>query len=224
MVGVVRDVVEQHQARADRILEVEHVEAGRRLVQPIAIAPRVEAEQAADHQADRRLVRHHQDVLALVRLDEAAHDRQRARHDVHAAFAAGGRDGERVFLPARVLHAEALLDLLAREPFPVAVIDLAESGPCDRRELVRLGDERRGLDGAAHRRTVHRGDRIVGEPEAEARGLMPALVGERDIGGAGKSILGAQRRGAVTDEQQACGHAPPETCLNLYHRPHAAEL
>ena len=38
-----------------------------------------------------------------------------------------GREGERVFLPARVLAAEARLHLGARQPFPAAVIDLAQT-------------------------------------------------------------------------------------------------
>ena len=181
MVGVVEDVVEQHQPRPHRILEVQHVETGRRLVQPIAIAPCIEAQQAADHQADRRLVRHHQDVLPFVRFDEAAHDGQRARHDVHAALAPGGRDGERALSSPRVLHAKALLDLLPCEPFPVAVIDLTQPRSCDGGELVRVGDDRCRLDGATHRRTVHRRDRIVGETEAEPCGRAPSSSEERDI-------------------------------------------
>src|SRR5206468_8085965 len=54
---VMGDVVEQHQARAHGVLELEDVETARELVEPIAVAPRIEAEQAADQQADRRLVR-----------------------------------------------------------------------------------------------------------------------------------------------------------------------
>ena len=38
LVLVVRDVVEEHQSRAHRILEVDDVEAGRRLVQPVPVA------------------------------------------------------------------------------------------------------------------------------------------------------------------------------------------
>src|ERR671910_1848819 len=56
VISVVAHVVEQHQAGADRILEVEHVQTGGRLVESIAVAARIEAQQAADHQADRGLV------------------------------------------------------------------------------------------------------------------------------------------------------------------------
>ena len=51
LVGVVRNIVEEHQARAHRILEVQDVQAGRGLVQAIAVAAAVEAKQAADQQA-----------------------------------------------------------------------------------------------------------------------------------------------------------------------------
>src|SRR5262245_36823226 len=43
---VVRDVVEQHQAGAHRRLEVDDVEAGGRLVEAIAVAARIESQQA----------------------------------------------------------------------------------------------------------------------------------------------------------------------------------
>src|SRR3954467_5090178 len=52
---VMRRVVEQDQPRAHGVAEVEHVEARRILIEPIPIAARVEPEQAAQEQADRRL-------------------------------------------------------------------------------------------------------------------------------------------------------------------------
>jgi len=182
MIGVVRDVVEEHQPGADRVFEIQDVEARRRLVQSIPVTPGVKPEKAADDQADRRLVRHDQDVLSLMGLDDGPDDRQRARHDVHTALPALGRDGERVFLPSHVLVAKAVLHLRPRQPFPVAVGDLAKTGPGHRRQLVRLGDECRRVHGAAHGRAVDGCDRVVGEAIAQESGLTPALVGQLDIG------------------------------------------
>src|SRR5688500_5434961 len=59
---VVARVVESDQAHANRIAEVEDVQARGRLIEPIAIAPRVDAEQAAEEQPDRRLVRDEEDA------------------------------------------------------------------------------------------------------------------------------------------------------------------
>jgi hypothetical protein len=70
------------------ILEVEGVQAGGCLVEPVAVAPRVEAEQAADHQPDGRLVRDDHHVLAGVPLDDATDDRQGAGQDVEPALTA----------------------------------------------------------------------------------------------------------------------------------------
>src|SRR4051794_22213185 len=48
---VVRCVVVGHQAGPHRILEVDDVEAGGRLIEAVAIAARVHAQQAAQHEA-----------------------------------------------------------------------------------------------------------------------------------------------------------------------------
>ena len=219
MVGVVRDVVEQHQPRADRVLEVEHVEARRRLVQPIAI-PR--ASKPSRLLITRRIVA----LCDTTSTFWPGCDSMMARMTGNARAMTstphsppGGRHRERIFFPTGVFDAKALLHVLPREPFPVAVVDLTQPRPRDRRQFVRFGDEGRGFDGPAHRRAVHGGDRIVGQPGAQARGLMAALVGKRDIGRSGKSVLGAERGGAVTNEQQPCGHEPLETSLYLYHQP-----
>ncbi len=76
-----------------------------------------------------------------MRLDDGANDGQGAGHHVHAALAARGRDGEGVFLPARVLVVELGLDLLAPQTLPVTVIDLAQAGSSHRRHPVRVGED-----------------------------------------------------------------------------------
>jgi hypothetical protein len=47
-----RGVVEERQPRPNGILEIEDVEARRRLVEAIPIAPRIDAEEAAEDQPD----------------------------------------------------------------------------------------------------------------------------------------------------------------------------
>ena len=51
MISIVRNIVEEHQAGAHRILEIQNAQAGRSLIEPVAVAARVEAQQAADQQA-----------------------------------------------------------------------------------------------------------------------------------------------------------------------------
>lgn len=50
MLRVVRRVVEEHETHAHGIAKVEHVQGGRRLIQPVAIAAAIEAEQATDEE------------------------------------------------------------------------------------------------------------------------------------------------------------------------------
>ena len=45
--GVVRRVVEEHQAGLEHVAEIEDVEAGGRLIEAIAVAARIDAEEAA---------------------------------------------------------------------------------------------------------------------------------------------------------------------------------
>src|SRR5690242_13282819 len=50
--GIVRRVVEQHEPRSYGVSEVDDVEARRRLIEPIAIAAAVDAEQATEDEPD----------------------------------------------------------------------------------------------------------------------------------------------------------------------------
>ena len=79
-VVVVRRVVEQHQAGANRIAKIEHVEARGRLVETIAIPSRVESEKAAEHQADGGLVRHDQHTLARMSIENVTNSSQGTRN------------------------------------------------------------------------------------------------------------------------------------------------
>src|SRR5262249_39841624 len=122
---IVRHVVEEHQARARRTLELEDVETAGMLIEPVAVTSGGEAEEVRDQETDGRLVRHDQHVPARMLADDGVEHRQRARHDADARLPALRCAGERVLLPRRVLLGEAFLDLAAAEPLPVAVIDLA---------------------------------------------------------------------------------------------------
>lgn len=51
VIGIVRDVVEEHQAGADGVFEIQNVEAGRSLVEAVSIAAHIEAEQATEDEA-----------------------------------------------------------------------------------------------------------------------------------------------------------------------------
>ena len=98
------------------IVEVQYVETGGRLVQPIAVSARIEAEQARDHQPQGRLVRDDQHLFALVSRHDRTKDRQRAREHRQAGLAVGRRKREGVGFPRQVLLGRAgpeLGDLLS---------------------------------------------------------------------------------------------------------------
>ena len=117
-----------------------------------------------------------------VRLDDRPDDRQRARHDVDAALAAGGRDDEGVLLPAQRTRLEPRLHFLPRQTLPVSVVDLAQRRPRDGRQAVRLGEDRGGLERAPHRRAVDRRRSDRRAAARERRRLAPAFVGQRHVG------------------------------------------
>ena len=66
VVSVVRDVVKKHQPGTHRVFEIEDVEAGGCLVEPVAVAARVEAQQAADDEPKRSLVRNYQHIFIFM--------------------------------------------------------------------------------------------------------------------------------------------------------------
>src|SRR5688500_13919381 len=70
VLGVVGGVVEEHEAGVYGVAEVEDVEAGGGLVEAVAVAAGVEAEEAAEENADGRLVGDDQDTLAGMLRDD----------------------------------------------------------------------------------------------------------------------------------------------------------
>src|SRR5687767_3556208 len=106
---VVRRVVQQHELRVFGPAEVYDVDARQVLPQPITVAARVDPEQAAEDETQRRLVRDDQDPLPVVLRDEVAHGRQRAGKDAQARLAARWRMNERVGFVSGVFLGEAPL-------------------------------------------------------------------------------------------------------------------
>ena len=96
---VMRGVVEQHQPRSSSTLEIHDVQRGRILIEIVPVAARVESQQRAQQQTDRRLVRNDDHRTALM----AAHDfdqrGQGTGRDRQTAFTALRREGVGIFLP-----------------------------------------------------------------------------------------------------------------------------
>src|SRR5215207_4726670 len=124
VVSVVRDVVEEHQPGAHRVFEVQDVEAGGRLVQPVAVAARVETQQTADDEPKRSFMRNYQHIFILMVDYHLTDNRQGARQYTDARFASLGCKCKRVRFPGAILFGEAFFHFLASQALPVAVTDL----------------------------------------------------------------------------------------------------
>ena len=145
-------------------------------------------------------MRNDQHVLVTVVLDDAAHHRQRAIQHVDTGLAFMRPYRERVFLPGSVLVAEFSLDLRATESFPVPVVDLAQSGFADRRQVVGGGQDRCSLHSPVERTAIDGMQLLVLEALGEACDLSAAFFGKADVGRAGKAVFGSQGRGAVAHQ------------------------
>src|SRR6476659_8842830 len=88
-----RGVVEERKARVGQLLEIEDVQRGGTLIEAVAILARIEAEEGAEEEADRRLVGDDEEVLPLVALHEIEQGGEGARRDLEAGLAARGREG-----------------------------------------------------------------------------------------------------------------------------------
>ncbi len=74
------DVVEHHQARSDRVAEIEHVEASGRLIEAVSVAASVEPEEAREQETNSGLMRDQQHVLPLVAYDDRPDRWKRTGH------------------------------------------------------------------------------------------------------------------------------------------------
>ena len=77
--------------------------------------------------------------------DDAPHDGQGAVQDADSGLAPGGRDGEGILLPHRVLGLERPLHLGPAEALPVPVVDFAQRRFRQRFDAVRRRQDARGL-------------------------------------------------------------------------------
>jgi len=205
LLGVMRGVVEERQPRAGDVLEVDDVERAGALVEIIAEAARIEPEQRADQQPDRRLVRDDQDLPAGMRAHDFDQRRQRARRHRQAALAAARREGVRVLVPLQRFFGELQVDFLAGQLLPMAVGDFLQSVALVDLQLVRRGDDAGRLDRAVQRRGVDHGDVFVGQAQRQAARLPPAFIRELDIGGTGKPVLRRENRCTMPDKKYASG-------------------
>ena len=203
---VVGRVVVKHETGPHGVLEVEDVEARGRLIEPVAVAASVDAEEARQKQPDGCLVRDHRHGLVRMTHDDRPHHRQRSGHHREPGLAALRREGERVLLPVRVLVRELGLDFLSRATLPAPVRDLAEPRIDGWLHPPRARDERRSLTRPLHGRRIDCVERELGETLAEHSRLAPAFFGEVDVGRAGESVLGREHSSAVAYEQDARCH------------------
>src|SRR5713101_313794 len=111
-------VVEEGQAGARGIAEIENVQRRGTLVEAVAVGARVEAEERTDQQSDSRLVGGDRDMLARMLRDDLEKRGQGAGGDGEATLAPLRREGERVSLPALIFFRIKLLDLRASPLFP----------------------------------------------------------------------------------------------------------
>jgi len=150
-----RCVVEQHKPSPHGILEVNDIQARRRLVEAIAIAACVEAEEAAEQQPQRRLVGDHQQVRSRVQRDEFANHRQCSGEHRHARLAASRRKRKRIGLPLIIFPGELVLDLLPLQAFPVAVADFTQSVARDGLEVAVARDDVGGVERTRQRTRIN---------------------------------------------------------------------
>ena len=144
--------------------------------------------------------------------DDFHERRQSARGYRQAALAPLRREGIGVAAPILGFLGKLALDFLAGHLLPPAMRDFAE--PIDRLDFKAMGPGKDGgsFHGAAQGRGKDAGDALAAEALREAAHLLAAFIREGNIGGAGEAILGGERRGAVTDEEDTgVGH-----CDGLY--------
>ncbi len=200
---VVGGVVEEREPGAGGVAEIDDVKRGGALVEVVAVAARVEAEEGAEQEADGGFVGDDEDAVVRVGADDFHERRQGAGGDGEAALAAARGEGERVAVPFLRLLGELALDFLAGHLLPAAMGDFAETvdgldgegwGWARMEAVSMVRPERRGVDG---------GELFAAEALGEAADLLAAFIGKGDVGGAGEPIFGGEDGGAVADEEDA---------------------
>jgi len=201
--GVVGGVVEEREACARAVLEVDDVERSGALVEVVAITARIESEQRAEEKPDRRLVRDDHDVFAGMRADELDEGGQRARGDGEAAFTALRREGVGVLVPFERFLRILGFNLLAGHLFPVTVGNFAQTVTGLDFKPVRMREQTCRLHRAAHGGGVDGGQFFPREAGGQASRLLASHIGELDIGLAGKAVFISQDGRAMANEKNA---------------------
>src|SRR5215204_1304722 len=200
------DVVQEDQTSLVGTFEVEQVEAGRQLLDAIAIGSQVEPQPVRDQQAVGRLMRDDEDRLAGVTPDDVVDDRQRSREDMFPGLTTLRGDMHRVMLPGGIFVGIHALHLVPPKTFPSSVIDLAQTVTQHRRQSVWTTDNGRGRDGTLQRARIQCGQRRGGKAIRQTFDLNLPVRAKWHIAGSGKAVVGRQRRGTVSHQKDTRDH------------------
>jgi hypothetical protein len=100
---------------------------------------------------------------------------------------------------------EFLFDFLVDLPFPMPVIDFAQRGQANGRQMMRSADRFGCCHRAFHVAAKGSIDRMAGEAFCQRRRLLPPGIGEFGIARAGETIGIAGSGSAVANQIDACG-------------------
>ena len=152
-----------------------------KLIESIAIAAGVDAKDVRDDESNRRLVRDDQHPLARMRADDLLKRSLPSLHDVLSRLASGRSEAEGIVLPGGVLFGIHRCRIFAAQPFPAAVIDLAQIVEGRHRHLVRPREDRCRLLRAPERASVDCRDRIGREPLRQPLDLHPTFIAKWNV-------------------------------------------
>ena len=96
LIGIMGDIVEQHQPGPDRVFKIQDIQAGRRLIKPVPVTACVKSEQAAYDQTQRSFMRYDQYVLILMINHDLPYHREGAGQYADARLTALRCKAERV--------------------------------------------------------------------------------------------------------------------------------
>ena len=201
-----RGVVEQRQACADCILEVNDVQRGRILIQSIAIAARIESNERAEQQADSRFVGDNENVLGRVLPHDLHQHRQGASRHREPALSSHRRERVRILFPRRGFIRKSLLDFFSCHLFPAPMRNFPQPIARLHFESMRLGQDSRRLDCATQWRCVDRRNLLACQAVRKAPHLLAAFIRKLDVRRAGKAILRGEDGGPMSNEENSGVH------------------
>ena len=205
-VRVMRDVVEECQAAQTIRPYLDDVETRRQLLETIAIAARIEAEDVRDDEPDRRLVRGDEHALAWMRVDDLLKRAHCPFEDSLPRFSSCRREVEGIVLPGGVFLWIHRFRFVVAKSFPASVIDFAQVIEDSYGESVRSCYGRGGLERTLQWAAECGRERFNRQPPRQELDLQTPFRAERNIGRSRKAILGTQFRRAVSHEQDSSRH------------------